>query len=123
MAVEELGREMMTMIKRLPRMLSALFAIWAAPSFASSAGSGGINTLLPISGGLLFFGHTGTRTARPTCATQQDRWVINGTTDGGKIIISTLLSAYAQGKQIFVQGNGACANWSDTETVDYIIVP
>jgi hypothetical protein len=111
------------LVKRLVwlTVISGLSWIWAAPSLASSAGNGSINTLLPISGGLLFFSHTGARTAKPACATQ-DRWVINGTTDGGRIIISTLLSAYALGKQVSVQGNGACGNWTDTETVDYIIV-
>lgn len=112
----------MSVGKKAAKMVLLINLIWAAPSFASSAGYGGINTLLPISGGLLFFNQTGARTARPACATQ-DRWVINGTTDGGKIIISTLLTAYAQGKQITVMGNGACGNWSDTETVDYIVAP
>ena len=106
-------------------MLKTTFVVplvWAVPSFASNSSWGSINTVLPHSTGALFFNHTGTRTARPACATQ-DRWVIDGSTDGGKIIISTALSAYAQGKQISVKGNGACTAWPDTEGVEYIIAP
>lgn len=99
-----------------------LLLTYATPSFAGTAASGSINTVLPHSGGAMIFNQTGTRAGRPACSTQ-DRWAINGTTDGGKIIISTLLTAYAQGKQTSIQGTGTCTVWSDTETVDYIIVP
>lgn len=110
------------LVRQLLGLACSVSVICAAPSFAGTAASGSINTVLPHSGGVMIFNQTGTRTGRPACSTQ-DRWAINGTTDGGKIIISTLLTAYAQGKQISIQGTGTCTAWSDTETVDYIIVP
>ncbi len=35
-------------------------------------------------------------------------------------MMSALLTYYASGKQIVVQGTGACADWGDTESVEYI---
>lgn len=95
-------------------------ALWAAPSLASSATAGSVSALTAEQG-RVFFTHSGTRTATPACHTQGARWVINGNTAAGQAQIAVLLSLQAQGKQITVMGTGACPDWGDTETVEYIM--
>lgn len=108
-------------MKLVIRALIYVLAVAASPSFASSAGFGSLNTVLPHTGGALIFNQTGTRSARPACATQ-DRWAIGSATDAEKMLIATFLTAFAQGKQISIQGSGACTVWPDTETITYFIV-
>lgn len=103
------------------RMIVALAAItaFAAPALASEASMGTVYGVLAHDTGNAFFYQTGTRTARPACATE-DRWVFGITTPTGQAMMATLLTAYATGRNVTIQGTGVCSVWSDTETVQSI---
>lgn len=92
------------------------------PALAGTSDMGSITTVLPHSGGGLFFNSTGTRHSAPACATQVNRWVINVTTPQGQAMVAALLSAYMAHKSIYVQGTGDCGVWGDTETVNYFVI-
>lgn len=74
--------------------------------------------------GAVIFYHSAARVGTiPACAqSQSGRWVIDGSTEGGKIQVSGMLSAYAMGKSIRVIGNASCGIWDNTETVSYFII-
>jgi hypothetical protein len=102
-------------------LATAATLLMATPGLASSSGYGTISTILVLDG-KVFFNHTGSRTASPPCATQ-NRWVFNGATSQGQAMLSVLMTAYATGKQIAIDGSGTCPDWGDTETVRYIATP
>jgi len=101
--------------------LAALLLAYAAPAISSSSTAGSISNITPNAAGRVFFQHSGTHTARPSCATL-DRWVIDTTTAGGQALLSALLTAYSTGKQIQIDGTGNCSAWGDTETVDRFVI-
>jgi hypothetical protein len=62
-------------------------------------------------------------TNTPACGTVTSgnhRYVIDLTTDAGKAMIATVLTAYANKALIDITGTGTCDVWGDTETVYYI---
>jgi hypothetical protein len=91
-------------------------------ALASDSTSGTVNNILVL-GGKVFFFTTGTRTSMPTCQTQGSRWVFNGASAEGQAMLSVLLTAYASNKAILVHGTGACTDWGDTESVEFIVAP
>jgi hypothetical protein len=99
-----------------------LFLMPTAAVAASDSTPGTVNNILVLSGKVFFF-TTGTRTSTPTCHTQSSRWVFNATSAEGQAMLSVLLTAYASNKAISVHGTGACADWGDTESVEYIVAP
>jgi len=40
---------------------------------------------------------------------------------GGAAMVAVILAAYGTGAVLFVQGDGTCSAWPDTETIDYAI--
>lgn len=67
---------------------------------------------------------TGSRTTKPSCATD-DAWaIINPTSDGAKVLISGVMTAKAMGQIIQVRGSGTCdATAPNREKVGYILFP
>jgi hypothetical protein len=56
----------------------------------------------------------------PTCATygqSSQRFATNPNTAAGMTIISTLLAALALGRNVEINGSGACDIWADTESI------
>ena len=72
--------------------------------------------------GKIFFAHFGARSATPACSTQNYRYVFDVQSPDGQAKLSLLLTAVALHKQVYVFGTGACTDWGDTETMDYIIM-
>lgn len=71
--------------------------------------------------GVLLLGVSPAPTGLPTCATASDhQYAVNAATDSGKTVISTILSAQAQGLKIKVYGTGACDIWSDSESIYFV---
>jgi hypothetical protein len=109
----------------MPRVRIATFALlpWVlacgSPAAASFSQAGSITTF-GVEQGKVFFITNGSRDAMPGCSTAGNRWVFNGSTAQGQAMISALLTYHATGKQDIVQGTGACADWGDTESVEYI---
>lgn len=106
-------------MKRLIAFMGTLF-LAASPANASQADGVPIG-VLASEYNVVFFSLNGTRSALPSCATSQpSRFVIDAATDGGRAMISALLTAQARGKRVFVNGTGTCPIFSDTENVNYL---
>jgi hypothetical protein len=90
---------------------------------ASDSSYGYIQTLNPgLDGsGMLVFTTTGSRSARPSCATL-DRWTISTNTNAGQFMASAILTAWSLHKRVAITGLGNCSVWGDTETVYYFVV-
>ena len=98
-------------------------ALLSGPAVASGQTSkvssvGGDN-----SGGSYAFYLTGTRSGKPSCATD-DNWSIpNPSSDNAKALLSMVLTAFAAGKTVQVQGTGACDPTAATrEVVAWMII-
>ena len=102
-------------------LLTAVLALTPMAAQASTAGNGYITSYTPQIGGKLFFSMDGSRSAQPGCSTS-NRWVVDGSTAGGQVLVAGLLTAFAQHKQIYVSGSGACNVWGDTEDLTYFTV-
>lgn len=97
----------------------ALCAI-ASPAAASDAGAGYITNVMPMRNGVVIFQHSGARTGTtPACHGPGYGWTLNASTVAGQAQLSALLSAYALHKPIVIIGIGACADWPDTEAMNY----
>jgi hypothetical protein len=87
---------------------------------ASTATGGTIHGVLPTYNGAVLFWTTGTVVGgHPACQGPglTGRYAIDASTVAGQSMVAVLLSAQAQGKQIFITGSGTCTIWGDTETV------
>lgn len=99
---------------------TALMMLATVPAQASTTGPGFITTIHALVGGTPLFIQTGSRTAKPACATS-NRWAIPNSS-AGQSMLSILLTAYAQGKRIWIVGTGTCPDWGDSETVSYFYI-
>jgi hypothetical protein len=99
----------------------------ASAAGAGSAPPGTVSNILPqsysASSQLFFFNQSATPAGHPACATAAGRWVINVATPAGQAMASVILTAYSLGKPVSVMGTGACADWGDTESVLYVVMP
>ena len=102
-------------------LLTAMLALTPVAAQASTANSGYITSYTPQIGGKFFFTTDGGRTAQPGCSTS-NRWVVDGGTAGGQVLVAGLLTAYAQHNQVSISGSGACNVWGDTEDLTYFTV-
>jgi hypothetical protein len=114
-----LGVKKMRRVGVTTSMLVGSLLVCGSPADASFAQSGQITTF-GVEQGKVFFITTGSRDSMPACATAGNRWVFDGSTAKGQAMMSALLTYKAMGKQVIVQGTGACADWGDTESVEYI---
>lgn len=100
-----------------------LLAVGASNAASASTGAPGrVHNVISHSAGRVFFDHSGVRTERPECAVH-NRWVIDVSSAAGQAMLSVLLTAQAQGKNIVVHGTSSCSTWADTEAIDHITVP
>lgn len=111
------------MIKRIIATLP-LVTFAFTPVIASNTGSGYISAIHAMSNGVVMFSHAAGRDAVPSCvnASTSARWAINASTESGKVKLSVLLTAYGANKKIHIFGTGSCADWGDTETVDFFVI-
>jgi hypothetical protein len=73
--------------------------------------------------GILMFQVGTTINGAPSCATGTKQWAISLADPMGKSMMALLLSAQAQGKQVFVQGyTNTCSDWGDRELPSYVIL-
>jgi hypothetical protein len=70
--------------------------------------------------GVLMFLVGTTINSAPSCATRLNQWAISLTDPMGKSLMALLLSAQAQGKQVYVHGyTNTCRDWGDRELPSY----
>lgn len=86
----------------------------------AGASLGKVTGLLVNNQGAAIFS-AGTHDNKPACATAGG-WIFDSTAAAGKTIISVILSAQAQGKQVQVIGTGNCTYWGDRENISYLTV-
>jgi hypothetical protein len=100
----------------------ALVAIPVASSASQTSAAAPVTEIdIQINaGGQVIFYLSGTRSGMPACATTGNRWTFNGASAAGQAALSSIMTAYASGKQVMVYGTGVCDVWADTETVNYI---
>lgn len=111
------------------RLLCVLLALaGSAIAHAGSANPATINAVTALSitngkggDGLMLLDVTPTPTGQPACATTH-RFAINSATESGRLLVSTVLSAQAQGKSIRVEGLGVCDVWGDSETAYFVVI-
>ena len=73
--------------------------------------------------GILMFQVGTTINGAPSCATVTKQWAISLADPMGKSMMALLLSAQAQGKQVYVHGyTDTCRDWGDRELPSYAIL-
>ena len=104
---------------------ACLGLLGAARANAGSVSNATVTALMPYSPPNLFFVVVDVPpTGVPACGTltlSSKRFVVDLTTDVGKAMAATLLTAYALKSQIEIIVLGSCAVWGDTETINYIV--
>lgn len=111
------------LVKRVALKIGmALALVCGANAAGASTASGGTISAISVEQGRLFFYVSGSRTATPPCHTVPGRWVFDASTAQGQAMMAALMTFYSQGKQVSVSGTNACANWPDTESVQYILL-
>jgi hypothetical protein len=96
--------------------LCAVVPVLSGRASASDSGIGSITQVISNNSGRVFVTQNGSRSTRPACAVDP-RWVINGSTETGKAMLASMLTAYATNRQILILGTGACADWGDSESI------
>lgn len=112
-------------MKRMLKIVAAILVSICPTGYANAANTGpGLVTNLYVQNGVVIFGVSGNVSGSwPACATTQ-RYAIEVTSAAGQAYYSAVLSAKMAGKLIVVYGNGACSNWADSESVNYVqIIP
>ena len=101
-------------------VVALLMVVFSGSLYAGSAASGALSKIHFMSSGSVIVYTSGVRSGIPSCAsTQPRRFAISATTDGGKVQLAGLLSAYTSGKNIVITGTGNCSAYGDTETISY----
>lgn len=107
----------MKSIKKL--ILGLMFATSSYCWAGSSAGL--VSSILVHTPNLLMF-KIGTISGTPACNATQE-WAISMDKLEAKPMLAILLSAQAQGKQVYVHGyTNTCADWGDRELPSYIVL-
>lgn len=92
----------------------------ASPAAATDAAEGYVVGVMPMRNGVVIFSQTGVRTGTPpACHGSGYGWSLNASTVAGQAQLAALLSAQAQHKKIVIVGMGSCADWPDTEAMNY----
>jgi len=104
----------------MKKLILIMFLGYSISSYAGTASNGVFSTIHFMSDGSIIAYTSGARSDVPPCAINQpSRFILDGTTAGGKVQASGLLSAYTTGKQVKIIGTGDCLVRSDTETINY----
>ncbi len=72
-------------------------------------------------GGPYIFMLSGTHGSQPGCASDAYWAITNISTDNAKSMIATILTAYASGKPVYVEGAGTCPASYPRESVAFVI--
>lgn len=101
------------------RVRAAVIALFtsATPAGASDVTGAVKSILVRSSDGLHYFFIEGSRSARPACATGNYLIIKDEHSDAGKTQVAMLMSAQMAGKNVRVEGSGACTRWLDGEDV------
>ncbi|MEA1676141.1 hypothetical protein [Nitrospirillum sp. BR 11163] len=73
--------------------------------------------------GIAFVYISSDTTSTPACSRYADRLAIDPSSDVGKAMLSVVLTAYSLNKKVNIAGTGSCNLWSDSETLQWIVIP
>lgn len=108
-------------LKALVTTASLAFSFMTASAYAGTQTGTVANVSVDNNGGPYVFFMSGTHSGQPACA-QDGYWAINDiSTDSAKAMLATILTAYALGRQVYVNGTGACSGGYAREAVGYVI--
>lgn len=103
--------------------IASLFLMLAmsAVAHANGAVQGTVSMLIQrASDGLIYVIVNGTRSGAPGCATAH-YWVIaNENSEAGKRQFAMLMTAYASGGTVLLNGTGTCTRWLDAEDINEV---
>ncbi len=93
-------------------------------STAQAGGSQGlVSGIFVHTPGILMFQVGTVINGVPSCASGTKQWAISLADPMGKSLMALLLSAQAQGKQVYVQGyTNTCRDWGDRELPSYAVL-
>jgi hypothetical protein len=104
----------------MKRVLLATLMLTSVSAFGGDAQPGTLSTVHFMSSGVVMVYTSGSRSNVPACAASfPSRFVVDGSTAGGKVQVSGLLTAYAAGKSVRIIGTGTCSVAGNSETIDF----
>ena len=108
----------------MKKFLLFVAIFYSSASFASSANNVTISLLhFLATGEVIFYTSTAHSGNVPACAaSNQTRYVVSGTTAGGKVQLAGLLAAYISNKTVSIVGKDVCDVYADTESVQWFYI-
>lgn len=100
--------------------IGAMLALLSGISEAQTVGQGTglLSRPITLNIGVLLVSTTTAATGQPACVTTAGgRFAVDGTTEAGKVMVASILAAYAQGKQVTIVGTGDCGVYGNSETI------
>ncbi len=99
-------------------------ALSTGVGFAQAGNSQGlVSSIFVHTPGVLMFQVGTAINSAPSCASGTKQWAISLTDPMGKSLMALLLSAQAQGKQVYVHGyTETCRDWGDRELPSFAIL-
>jgi len=96
-------------------------AFFLAHQACAGSSQGTVSNMIIHSPGIVMFS-AGAFSSTASCNTA-GQWAISLTDPVGKPMLAEIMSAQAQGKQVFVHGyTNTCRDWADRELPSYIMV-
>jgi hypothetical protein len=103
-----------------------LICLALLPNFSTAqagVSQGLVSAIVVHTPGILMFQVGTVINVAPSCATGTKQWAISLTDPIGKSMMALLLSAQAQGKQVYVHGySNTCRDWGDRELPSYAVL-
>jgi len=107
-------------MKRLT--LATLVSLFATvPAFAGGFVNGHITYPTSQRGLQFFVSSDAAISNKPACATA-NRFVFDPTTVNGKVMLATIMTAYAMGRTVTMLGDNTCNIWGDSEDLAVITI-
>jgi hypothetical protein len=106
----------------MKRLLLAVALLFGVIPGAQAGGTVSGATILQLAinkayGAFVFIRLDVTPTGAPPCATAYWQYTLTLTNPGDSQLYALLLTAYAQGKQVYIIGSGACSEFSQSESL------
>jgi hypothetical protein len=106
---------------KLPMVLAVILMLGSVVSRAGGATNVTITRIEAEPQGHFFFYLSSAIQGSPSCASQPATgFVVDGTTAGGKVVITLVVTAYTMGKTLSMGGNNLCDVHAGFETISDI---
>jgi len=110
-------------MKKLFKSIAVSLAVCGFSIAHAGNAQGLVSGIFVHTPGVLMFQVGTTINSAPSCASGMKQWAISLADPMGKSMMALLLSAQAQGKQVYVHGyTNTCRDWGDRELPSYAIL-